>query len=102
MAAPKPELKSLLSKDKSQDPLSALGEFLQLEGATIYVVDHKGICEGTFEARDGDEIQFTDVQSGREDSAHVKNVHLFYRDARNHFKALSHDTHWGMHGPSSD
>jgi len=52
--------------------------------------------------RDGSTIYYTDELTGREDDAHVKNVHLFYRDARNHFKALAHDTHWGMQGPSSE
>jgi len=55
-----------------------------------------------YAGRDGSTIYYTDELTGREDDAHVKNVHLFYRDARNHFKALAHDTHWGMQGPSSE
>ncbi|NBC00568.1 MAG: hypothetical protein GVY15_06890 [Bacteroidetes bacterium] len=102
MAEKKPNLKELVSQDKEQDPLSALGGFLNLEGATLYVVDQKGIAEGVYAGRDGRTIYYTDELTGREDDAHVKNVHLFYRDARNHFKALAHDTHWGMYGPSSE
>jgi len=50
MAEKKPNLKELVSQDKAQDPLSALGGFLNLEGATLYVVDQKGIAEGVYAA----------------------------------------------------
>jgi len=102
MAEKKLDLKELVSQDKEQDPLSALSGFLNLEGATLYVVNQKGIAEGVYAGREGNTVYYTDELTGREDDAHVKNVHLFYRDARNHFKVLSHDTHWGMHGPSSE
>lgn len=83
------------SDSRSETPLLVLARKLDLEGSPIYVVSEDGIHEGTYVGHDNEEILFESHETGEEARTPASKVHLFLRDAENHFKALARETNWG-------